>query len=161
MSLESPIHPLMKEVGSILQLQEVLQSAEEASWSLEWTDGVVVACDYDAEEERVTLSGYVGEMPEQGSADLALLMLRYNALWHETGGLRLGLEEQNIVLVFDFFAPGLEMPALGHVLEDFAERARVWSRLVENHQHSASSPSFSSDHTADDISELLRSGMRA
>lgn len=157
MSHDSPIHALMKEVGPLLQLQEILQSTEEAGWSLEWTDGVVVTADHDEEEQRVTLSTHVGKMPDQRVAELALLLLRYNALWQETGGIRLGLQDQDIVQMFDFSAPGMDLPVLCHILTDFAEKARVWSQLVENHQHAG--PASTSG--IDDMTEMLRSGMRA
>ncbi len=160
MSNESPIHVMMKEIGPLLQLQEVLQSTEEPSWSLQWEDGAVVTADYDEEEERVTLSSHVGTMPEQGAGELALLLLRYNALWQETGGVRLGLEDCDIVQMFDFPAPGMDSPVLCHILTDFADKARIWNGLVENHQHAGFSTTSSLGH-ADDMAELLRSGMRA
>lgn len=160
MSHESPVHALMKEVGPLLQLQEILQSTEEASWSLEWTDGVVVTADHDEEEERVTLSAHVGKMPDQRVAELALLLLRYNVLWRETGGIRLGLQDQDIVQMFDFSAPGVSLPVLCHILTDFAEKARVWSQLVENHQHGGLSSGHIHDGL-DSMTDLLRSGIRA
>lgn len=150
----------MEEIGPLLQLHEVLASSEGPSWSLQWDDGLVVIADYDDDDQRVTLTAHVGAMPTENSHELADLILRFNGLWYETGGLRLGLDDVNIVQIYDLFAVNLDSPTLCTLVTRFAEKARAWIRIVESHDSSASSAASASAHQ-ESILDMFSTGIRA
>jgi hypothetical protein len=147
---------LMKQIGPLLDLLEVNASTEEPHWTMAWGDGTVVSADYDPEDHRVTLTADVGVMPEDKPAT-AELLLQFNGLWHQTGGLRMGTMDGHILQLYDFFAVDLDLPTLSGILTGFVEKARAWEELLASSATAA--PAESGTEAA--VEDMLRFGIRA
>lgn len=153
------IENLMTEIGPLLDLQEVLQSTETLTWNLVWDDGLEVVAEYDEEDERVTFATVIGTVPEQGVEALALMFLQFNGLWHQTGGVRIGVEENAFIQLYDLSALNLDASALYTVLNNFTAKARSWTAILAGEN---TEPAFDGvpQSTIDEM-EILRSGIRA
>jgi len=148
----------MKEIGPLLALAEVIESADEPTWLLTWEDGIEVLADYDEEDQRITFSSYLGAMPEADDVALYKLLLSYNGIWHETGGVRTAISEGQGVLLYDVSAVNLDRTQMAVILPDFAAKTLLWRQLFEKRHSGDTRSETTSDEDA--LSDLLVSGIR-
>jgi len=126
------VHDLVQEIGSSSELAEVYADESNLAWSFVFPDGLVLAMDLDEEEGRITFSAEVDEARADRSAQTLELLLRYNYLWHETGGVRMALDGEGgqVLMIYDFSAAELDLPKFVSVLESLADKARAWKQAL-------------------------------
>ena len=82
---------------------------------------------------------------EAADAEMLRLLLRYNARWRETGGLRFALDEADIAaIVLDLPMDALDGDWLADVLAGFAEATADWRQAL-------SSPAATKSPAADTV----------
>lgn len=125
MSIET-IHRLMTEIGPLLDLAEVVSFPEQCLWTLTLDNGAVVECELEASGERLLCSMEAGELVDE--ADMRL-MLQYNLLWSQTGGMHFALAGGTAMLLRELPSAALDLPTLSAAVVDLQEQASVWRQI--------------------------------
>lgn len=144
MSGKQHLQALMREIGPRLDLAEVTEFEEQGTWTLVVDDETVLFADYDGNgREVLVLSAEAGRPPEVGRLALHELMLRYNDGWRETGGVRLALDGDGVVVqLFDLPLPGLDLGRLEGVVTGFVGMLRGWREIVARAGGAGQEPSL-------------------
>lgn len=122
---------LLAELGQRLNAPE-LQEHRPGLWTIVLADGQRVDVEHDGGNARLRLATALGQPePEQEDA-VFKLMLQINALWRETGGLRLVLEDASpaICQLYDIALAGLEIEGLVLRMSNFIDVADHWREVI-------------------------------
>ena len=122
---------LLAELGQRLNAPE-LQEHRPGLWTIVLADGQRVDVEHDRGNARLRLATALGQPePEQEDA-VFKLMLQINALWRETGGLRLALEDASpaICQLYDLALAGLEIEGLVLRMSNFIDVADHWREVI-------------------------------
>jgi hypothetical protein len=124
----SHVHALMREIGPLLELEQVSVFDGEREWALVVDEATVVHADYVDADDRLMLSIELGQPPEASRHRIYELLLLYNHAWPETGGVRMALESPGgtIVQLFETGVGDLDLTGLRNVVAGFIELARHW-----------------------------------
>ena len=134
MSERDQIRLLMAEIGPMLDLAEVYESADGNSWTLTNQDGGQIFVEFMPDDDRLWLSADVGTPRAEDCTRLYSLLLQYNARWRETGGVRLVLDapEGTVVQAYDMPAAQLDVPKFVTVFANFATVLGGWRNIVSD-----------------------------
>lgn len=125
------LHQLMCEIGPLLDLDEVIEQPADAVWVLVFADGTVIEAEYDeAAGGRLMLSMELGTPAEAAATDLHRLLLQYNYLWRQTGGVRMALAGSAVVQALELAVPGLALPTLADALTGLHDNAAPWRAML-------------------------------
>jgi hypothetical protein len=161
MSTPTHIQELLREIGPLLPaIHEIRQSEDELSWAIALENGGTIVVDIEDEGERMILRSEIGTAAEDDAA-LSTMLLRFNGLWQQTGGICLGLDEEVVVMCHDVSANGIDTPTLCAILAGFAEKSEGWRRLLANRSMGLSLPTDGATTDTEDMIQLLGSGIRA
>jgi hypothetical protein len=122
------IDALMREIGPLLDLEQVTLFDSGREWALVVDDTTVVHADYIEAGERLMLSIELGRPPEASRHRVYELLLLYNHAWPDTGGVRMALESEGgaVVQLFETDTADLDIAGLRNLLGGFIELARHW-----------------------------------
>lgn len=99
-------------------------------WVVGYEDASVVA-EYDAERDCLVLSGDIGAPPESRKHAVHELLLRYNSLRPDTGGIAAALDADGEArLLADIAAEGLDERGLAATLGNLCAKVRIWRSIV-------------------------------
>lgn len=112
------VNSILIQAGPLNDEIEAVSRVGDNAWEIEF-ESLILALEYDAEQGRLVFEGDIGSVPEQRRAEIQEAMLNYNALWRETGGLRLAVAGESIT-------SGL----VAEVAATFAERVLLWQALL-------------------------------
>jgi hypothetical protein len=111
---------LMAQVGPTLELARVTAYADDNACSLVFDDdaGRTIDAEWNASTESVVLTAEVTTVPTAARARAFEVLLQYNYLWSEHGGVRTALANASgdVVLLFDLPLAGLDLARLCEVL---------------------------------------------
>lgn len=126
------IHNLMAEIGEQLDADQVTEFPDEGFWYVALDDDAEVGVHYDEALDRIVLTHGLGRPAEGARLTMYDTLLAYNAQWHETGGIRMGLDEPggDVVMIADLTATGLNAGDLAAVLADLVDKGRTWRELL-------------------------------
>ena len=118
----------MREIGPLLELEQVTEFDGGREWALVVDEATVVHADYVEADDRLMLSIELGQPPEASRHRIYELLLLYNHAWPETGGVRMALESPGgtIVQLFETGVGDLDLTGLRNVVAGFVELARHW-----------------------------------
>jgi hypothetical protein len=124
----SRVRALMRDLGPLLELEQVSVFDGEREWALMVDEETIVHADYVEADDRLMLSIELGQPPEASRHRIYELLLLYNHGWPETGGVRMALESPGgtIVQLFETGAGDLDLIGLRNVVVGFVELARHW-----------------------------------
>jgi hypothetical protein len=139
------VQSLMRAVGPQLDLLEVTEFDEQNVWTLVVDEATVLFADYDDAQARLVLSADVARPPGTERQSLYELLLRYNNLWPETGGVRMALDEAdgNVGQLFDLPVADLDLPRLQAVISGFVATLLGWREIVGRPVAGTAEPPFS------------------
>ena len=127
MSSMEHIHRLMTEIGPVMQILEIEEFEEEKVWTLLMDEQTLLFADYDEERDRLMLSIELGKPATDNPAALYESLLRYNATWQQTDGVRMGLDADDVVVqYFDITGSALDISLLQGVLHNLVQLAKHW-----------------------------------
>ena len=130
MSNRERISALFEAVGPVDPQIAGVVAAGPDSWVVGYEDASVVA-EYDAGRDCLVLSGDIGIPPEGREHDVHELLLRYNALRPDTGGVAAALDvDGEARLLADLPAGGLDERGLAATLGNLCAKVRVWRGIV-------------------------------
>ncbi len=128
------VQGLIEALGARNDEIEVITRNGDAQWSVGFDEDTVVTLDLVADQAKLVLSAPLGRPPTEQRLAAYEAMLSYNMLWLETGGLTMGLggAHGELVQLFELNAADddLTLDLLDVVLVNFAEKARMWRRVI-------------------------------
>lgn len=137
---------LVAEIGPLDD--EVLAAFEVApgEWAVRYS-GIEVALEHDAAGGRLMMTATIGAPRPESALRLYELLLSYNLLWRDTGGIRMALlgAGGEAVQMADLTLAGLTAADLAGTLSGFARRAGAW-RLVLASEEPAAALSAAEHH---------------
>jgi len=137
MTDNTQIDALLKELGPLLQPEEILGQDEESRWLIAIDEETGIEVVHDAEQGRLVFHLHLGPVPEERELEIYRMMLVYSYLWMDTGGLRMSLDnEGGATLLYEHPVLDLDPTLLQTLLTNFADQGRIWRDLI-NHQPQA------------------------
>jgi len=135
------IQLLMQELGPQTPTIDAVVQHEEGSWAMQFDDASIVLAECGEEPERLVLSTELG-MPAPGRRlEACQLMLSYNLLWQENGGLTtaLGGPRGGALLLGEWHSAEPGLAALQQRLEHFCRVAAAWRAYIAHDDSSEAS----------------------
>lgn len=130
MSNRDRVSALFEAIGPLDPQIAGVVGAGPDRWVVGYEDASVVA-EYDAERDCIVLSGDLGIPPEERKHDVHELLLRYNLLRRDTGGLAAALDaDGEAQLLADVTADGIDERGLAAMLGNLCAKVRVWRGIV-------------------------------
>ena len=122
---------LMKDIGPWVDAAQVIQHGEGV-WSIVLDEDFVIEAEQDGDRDMLVLTVSLGAPPAGEEAAMHSLLLQTNALWRDTGAVRLGLDgpEGDVVLMADVPLKGLDVDGLGSRLHRYTDAALGWREVV-------------------------------
>ena len=123
---------LMAEIGPILELRGIVEICGEARWVLDLDGENAVLAEYFNADDRLFLTGDAG-VPEPAARLVCYeLLLAYNAMWRQTGGVRMAVngEDGAVLQIADIAAEGLDATTLARVVENFVGKLGEWMEII-------------------------------
>ena len=143
------LEPVLADAAEAAGFDAVFAVEEGLSWVAIAADETALALEWRADAQRLVLSAEVGSV-EAADAEMLRLLLRYNARWRETGGLRFALDEADVAaLALDLPLDAIDSDWLADVLAGFAEAAADWRRALSS-PAAAKSSGADTVHRVDD-----------
>jgi hypothetical protein len=125
------LESLMAEIGPLMELAEISWFEAQELWTLGVDEQTVLFADWVEERQSVCLSAEVGKPAAGDAAALHVLLLRYNAQWRETGGVRMALDgADGVIMSVELPAGTLDLPQLQGTLTAFLDMLRAWRELI-------------------------------
>lgn len=123
---------LLAEAAIAADLEAVVQHDEAGEWELVFGDHRVVEAKLLCDCSMVVLETELGTPESRDVAALHKLLLEYNYLWRETGGLRVSLDapRSSAFLTYTLAARGPDASLLANVLGNFHAAATAWAELL-------------------------------
>ena len=126
------ISGLMAELGPILELRGILEVNDMDRWVLDLDGEHAVVVEYRPSDDRLFFTGEIGIPVPEVRTVIYELLLAYNAMWRDTGGIRMAVngEDGAVVQIADMAATDLDVPALGTVVENFIGKMVEWTDII-------------------------------
>jgi hypothetical protein len=128
------IQLLMQELGpQTLTVDAVVQHGEK-TWAVQLNDESIVLMEWDGEPERLVLSTDLGVPVEERRLDVYQLLLCYNLLWRESGGLKtaLGGPDGGAMLLYEWSGEQATLMEMQTVLDNFSRVGAMWRSYIAN-----------------------------
>jgi hypothetical protein len=126
MTQEAHLESLLAELGPADPSIASVRRLAAGHYLVEYDDGVGVELVAQPERGRLLLLAAVGELPAADQLARCKAMLNFNALWRQTGGVRLALAGDEVQQLYEHGLDGLELDSLRRLLANFAEKVGVW-----------------------------------
>jgi hypothetical protein len=128
---ELDLNALMTALGPALEAAEI-RFYEPNLWVVAFDETLAVEIEHDETGPKLVLSADLGLPPGGEEMSTNQLLLRTNALWRETGGLRMGIEDVGgrIKQTFHLYLQGLDAEGLKQRVHNFAQAARAWRTMI-------------------------------
>lgn len=135
------LQELMGKVGPLIDGIELIEQEGEDHWLIFFGE-MSLHIDNDPEGRKLVFWTDLGEPTEENRHDVYDALLAYNALWTETGGVRMAIDQPggSVLQVFDLFTLDLDVSTLVTVVENLLEKAEYWKGLISESQVFADQP---------------------
>jgi len=104
----------------------------EKTGAVQLEDESIVLVEWGGEPERLVLSIDLGEPPEERRLEVYQLLLCYNLLWRESGGLKtaLGGPDGGAMLLYEWSGEQATLMEMQTVLANFNHVAGMWRSYI-------------------------------
>jgi len=118
------LEKLMTDVGPLVEAEEIRQY-EDHRWVVAFDEDLAVEIEHDPDLAKLVFSAELGHPPAGEEAAAYKLLLNVAAMWRDTGGLRMGLNPTDdlVIQIYDIPVAGLELEGLEMNLRNFADTA--------------------------------------
>lgn len=126
------VNTLMKEIGPWLDAAQIDQLSD-GLWNILLDDDHIIEVELDDSRNVFVLSMDIGQPARGNETEIYKTLLQINALWRDTGGIRMAMEggdEGQLVLMFDVPLQGLDVDSWGLRLHNFVDAALGWREAV-------------------------------
>lgn len=121
----------LTELGPLLPAAEIRQAAPD-QWFIVYDEFLIIDVELLPDAAKLVLSADLGH-PLVGEENATYtLLLQVNALWRETGGLRMALDagDGELTQVYDIALADLDRDGLELRVQNFAAAARGWREVI-------------------------------
>lgn len=132
MSSQQTIHNLMMQLGPVFKLHQVTEFAEDLSWHIVIDESTRMDIEFDEKGDRLILTADVAAVKMQAREKTFELLLRYNYLTTEHGGVRAALDGTpgRVVLMVEMPCCNLEISRLCCVLQNLRTVVDGWRTVL-------------------------------
>lgn len=132
MSLLAAVQNLIEELGPATSTLISVSQLGDELWGVVFDDETVVTLELDQDRSALVLQTEMGSPAASRRAEVCTALLNYNLLWRETGGVKMALggEEDTAFQLYDLDCRDTSLVELQNVLENFADKARIWRSYV-------------------------------
>jgi hypothetical protein len=126
-------HRLLEESLLVSSMEPALAYEEGgAAWHLPIEGLPGLDAEFDEAAHRFVLSGKVGEIPESARHSLHEMMLHYNFMWSETGGVRIALDgsTNQAVVMLEIAIAELDASRMSALLIDLVNIQQAWIEIL-------------------------------
>lgn len=128
------IQRLFEEIGPGTDQILGVYRVDEFEWSVFFSEDCYVDFEYDELQQKLVLFADLGLPPAECRSKTFEVMLAYNALRKETGGLVISLtgssDDDELVQTFELNASQLDLPTLQNVVLNFNQKAEFWRDVI-------------------------------
>lgn len=125
------LEAILAESAEAAGFAAVFTVEDGSSWVAMAPDETAFAIEWRAAARRLVLSADIAVLADAGDAATLALLLRYNANWRETDGLRIALDSGDVAtLALDLPADAIDAPWLSTVLAGFADALNGWREAL-------------------------------
>lgn len=126
------IQELLEQLGpTIPGLAHITQIAE-GTWAVGFDERSAILLQLDDEGAELVFTCPAGQPAPVARETVYASLLAYNALWRETGGVRMAVADGEVLQIASADAARLTLERLASIVVSLAEKARVWRRYVES-----------------------------
>ena len=140
------LQQMLTELGSLMDLSAVAEFEDGTGWGLVVDEETSLTIDYDAAGARLMLSVEIAEPSTGNLLKLYEMLLVYNGLWDQTGGLSMSLDAPGgtVMMSLALGTDGLNPNKLADIVSGFLEIRQGWIEIL------ATNPKDSSDNVLPD-----------
>ncbi len=124
------IAQLMEEAGPLIDGLEAAAQTAENRWDLRFDDGEVILPLGGEQTSMLTFVCRIGPLPEENQAAVHEALLRYNALWEQSAGVNMALDEGGELLQILHVFVELDVTLLTAAVEDLRAKTRAWREAL-------------------------------
>jgi len=130
----SAIQMLMQELGPHTPIVDAVVQHGEKTWAVQFDDESIVLVEWDGEPERLIFSTDLGDAAEERRIEVYQLLLSYNLLWRESGGLKtaLGGPDGGAMLLYEWRSEQATLMEMQTALDNFNRIAAMWRNYIAN-----------------------------
>lgn len=131
MDFQELVGEVMSALGEMDDAIEAIAQRGDSTW-LVVRGEIGIEIELDVDDGVITLFTDLGSPAAERRQDVCELLLAYNMLTRETGGVRAALDKPGgaLMLIFDFGVMDLTPQLCAQILADFAAKAEVWQDYV-------------------------------
>jgi len=121
----------LTQLGPLLPAAEIRQVTPH-QWTILWDEFIAIDVEHLPDESKLVLSAELGRALTGEEAATYQLLLQVNALWRETGGLRMALDagDGELTQLYDLALGGLDRDGLENRVRNFEAAARGWREVI-------------------------------
>jgi hypothetical protein len=122
----------LRETAVMLGLQLSSDDEEGDAWFLVFDENTMFNIQHAASQQRIVIVGGIAEVPEAARVRVYEVLLQYNSMWAETGGVRTALDglPGQAIMMLELSDDGLTPIRLAAVLANMADIQRAWRRIL-------------------------------
>ena len=142
MSDTHQMEQLFAQIGPLMDRIEAIDQEDDDRWILALGEEQDMFVDFDQQASKLTFSIEVGQPPEELRLRAYEMLLAYNYLWEDSGGLRMALDspEGSVVMAYDTFDLDMDVSALSALIDKLMEAAEGWRDVIADLKASGPSP---------------------
>ncbi len=126
------IEQLIRELGPATPEIDAIVQTEEPSWAIQFSDETILIIEPADDPQRMVISSELGVAAEGQQCRVYETLLCYNLMWHDSGGVKIGLAgpQGSLIISTDVGLEGLTLGALQESIQHFLKVARSWTQYV-------------------------------
>jgi hypothetical protein len=132
MSSHDRIQELLCEAASLLGVGSLTAYDSAPAWRLA-RDGTDFRVEHDPEHDSIVISAAVGAVADAARTRTYQMLLQYNNLWPQTGGVRMALDgpQRTVVMILELGTACLSAARLARVISNMAGVHAGWRDLLQ------------------------------
>ena len=121
------------EAAQLLDFQW-LDYADSDAWRLVADGGTAFDVEHDEGSGRLVIQSDIGTVSDAACTRVYEILLQYNYLWSQTGGIRMALDGPagQVVMMFDVQTADLEVSALCGMLTRMSRLQKAWREILKD-----------------------------
>ncbi|MEM7477739.1 MAG: type III secretion system chaperone [Planctomycetota bacterium] len=130
MSTLETMEALLTELPPLCPQINLITKPSDETWYINFEDYDVYV-HFSELKKTAEFQITIGNTDNHNQTKLLKLFLNYNALWKQTGGVSIALNnDENAVLLFSVPADGLRPGAIANILTSLHRKAEVWRGVI-------------------------------
>lgn len=132
MATPDQVKKLLETIGPYAKGLQTIVEIDVANFGIQFEDEswMLVHCNEPA--HRLTLSRVIGPAAEQNKDVIHEAILRANALWQQSEGVSVALDDNDQLVILKHVFSEVEPPTLVSDIEDVLDKSQAWQRVIQS-----------------------------